>query len=131
VRSFLNEWDSGGFANPDRILQQVRDASNEDPSAKTVDYRKTFPYRHYGVYALPFLIGEIRERNSAECFNAFLIITFRRDLYEPHYANPLGRFPTVDEKMQFIRSWWGKNRSKFERLGELRARTDAQLDPAR
>jgi hypothetical protein len=126
--NFLEEWDSGGFLHPDTKLRAIRNADAEVPEASTVNYETTFPYRRYGVYALPFLIGEIRRTNSAQCFNAFLIITFHRDLYVRHYRDPRHLYPTVEGKMDFIRAWWRDNGRKFDQLGSLPAAIQSAVE---
>lgn len=50
VRSFLKEWDAGVFTNLEETLRKIRDDNNEDVTVEKVDYKKTFPYRRYGVY---------------------------------------------------------------------------------
>jgi hypothetical protein len=125
IDGFLEEWDAGSYSKLEARLRGIRDEGNEEPDSQTVDYRKTFPYRRYGVYALPFLLNEIRDHNSAECFNAFLIITFHRDLYVTHHENPRQVYPTIADKMNFIRAWWRENQQKFSQLGELTAKIQA------
>jgi hypothetical protein len=128
IEGFLKEWDSGVFERLEAKLRAIRKESNEEQNPVKVDYRKTFPYRLYGVYALPILIKEIRDNNSAECFNAFLIITFHRELYSSHYANPRQFYPTISDKMSFIQAWWRENRNKFSELGKLSDSIQASID---
>jgi hypothetical protein len=128
INRFVREWDAGVFTNLDKTLARIRDESKEDVRAEKVDFKKTFPYRQYGVFAIPFLINEIRSRNSGECFNAFLIITFERDLYVSHYENPRHLYATQNEKMDFIRNWWKNNRDKFSQLGELPNKIEGQIN---
>ncbi len=131
IDGFLNEWETGTFANPDARLHDVRKASAEVPGSVPLDFKRTFPYRRYGVYALPLLIAEIRRTNSAECFSAFLIITFQRDLHLTHYQNPHNVWPTVDEKMDHIRAWWRDNAKKFDQLGTLPEKIQAAIGSSR
>jgi hypothetical protein len=129
IEGFLKEWDSGVFERLEPKLRAVRKANNEEQNPVRVDYRKTFPYRLYGVYAFPFLIKEIRDNNSAECFNAFLIITFHRELYSSHYENPRQFYPTISDKISFIQDWWSQNRLKFSALGTLSDNIQASIVP--
>jgi hypothetical protein len=110
-------------------LRAIRGISTEEQNPVKVDFRMTFPYRLYGVYALPFLIKEIRDNNSAECFNAFLIITFHRELYSSNYENPRQFYPTISGKMSFIQAWWSQNRFKFSELGILSDTIQASIVP--
>ena len=127
IEGFLKEWDSGVFERLEPKLHAIREKSREEKNPSTVDYRETFPYRLYGVYGLPFLIKEIRITNSAECFNAFLIITFHRDLYVSHYENPQQFYPTISDKMSFIQSWWNQNKNKLSELGGLPKKIEINL----
>lgn len=122
IEEFLKEWDAGVFDRLEPKFRATRDKSNEEQNTSKLDYRKTFPYLQYGVYALPFLIKEIQANNSAECFNAFLNITFHGGLYESHYKNPMKFYPTIPEKMSFVQEWWNRNKQKFSELRKLSKR---------
>jgi hypothetical protein len=128
IEGFLKEWDSGVFERLEPKLRAIKDKGNEEQNPLYVDYRKTFPYRLYGVYTLPFLIKEIRINKSAECFNAFLIITFHRDLYVSHYQNPQQFYPTISEKMNFIQDFWNQNKNKFSELVKLSEKIETSLE---
>jgi hypothetical protein len=130
IEGFLKEWDAGSYISPESKLRAIREESKEVRDSPAIDYRKTFPYRRYGIYALPFLINEIRDNNSAECFSAFLIITFHRDLYASHYDDPRKLYPTTSDKMSFIRTWWRENKQKLTQLRDLsdKIRTLADSD---
>lgn len=109
--SFLMEWDSGLFMEPEREFNH--------PAALYKDYR------HFGVFSLPYLLKQFPTKEKD---TLLLFLEFARDK-ELHrkIKDSNENLPGPDKQIEIIRDWWAGNRHKFNELHPLYERIDAAI----
>jgi hypothetical protein len=125
IKKFIAKWDSGDYLRASELLaSEWKDPVDRGVSEK-VDPDSIMPIRRYGIYALPFIIESLKQRNSSAVFAAYLIITDESDQYAKYIENPSKMFQTQDDKLSHIKAWARKNETKFDKLGALYTRIKA------
>ena len=124
---FIAQWDSGLYLSASELLKNEWQNTTGESGAGKIDPRNLTPIRRYGVYALPFILESLNQRNSNALFAAYLVITGERDLYSQYIENPAAMFSTPDHKLSHIKQWLRTNENKFEKLGNLHNTIRAML----
>jgi len=125
IKQFISKWDSGIYPKASELLKSEWKDPVDGIAPKKVDPNSIIPIRRYGVYALPFIVESLNQRNSSALFTAYLIITGESDQYARYIKSPSAMFQTRSKKLSHIKAWAGKNETKFDKLGDLHARIKA------
>jgi len=116
---FVKDWDTGKFLNATQLLRGSWQKSHQLTTLERIHPRKLTQVRRYGVFALPFIIENIKSTNSPELFAAFLIISGDSELYAQYLESPSAHFASRDQKLSLIKSWVGENEEKMDKLKGL------------
>ena len=116
---FVDDWDSGKYLKATALLGATWTYSDEAQTHKGVDPNKLMEIRRYGVFALPFILDGLKKHNSSELFAAFLIIIGEPELYSYCIEKPSDFFPDRAQKLEYVKSWVGKNERRIEKLEGL------------
>lgn len=122
---FIAQWDSGSYLKASELLKSEWKDPVGGIAPEKVDPKSTIPIRRYGVYALPFIVESLKQRNSSAVFAAYLMITGESDQYTKYIENPSKMFQTQDDKLSHIKAWARRNETKFDKLGALYTRIKA------
>lgn len=125
---FINDWDSQKFTKATQLLRSLYQNRKEDTSAGRIDPKALADIRRFGVFAVPFIEENIRNRNSRELFAAFLIITGKSKQYANYIDNPSDRFTDRSEKLGLMKSWARDNEKKLDKLQSLHERVRELAD---
>jgi hypothetical protein len=128
IKQFLAKWDSGAFLKASELLKSEWKYPVDEITPEKVDPCSIIPMRRYGVYALPFIVESLNNRNSSELFAAYLIITGESELYSEYIESPATMFQTRDEKLSHIKVWARENETRFDKLGDLYIKIKAIAD---
>jgi hypothetical protein len=127
---FLKDWDSQKYTNATELLRSLYRNRKEDTSAGRIDPKALAEIRRFGVFAVPFIEENIRDRNSRELFAAFLIITGKSKLYADYIENPSNRFIDRGEKLNLVKSWARDSEKRVDKLQGLHERVkQLAIDP--
>jgi hypothetical protein len=116
---FIAKWDSGVYPRASELLASEWKDTVDGGMPEKVDPDSIMPIRRYGIYALPFIVESLKQRNSSEIFAAYLIITGESDQYAKYIENPSTMFQTQDDKLSHIKTWARSNETKFDKLGAI------------
>jgi hypothetical protein len=122
---FIAKWDSGAYLRASELLASEWKAPVDRGMSEKVDPHSILPIRRYGIYALPFIIESLNQRNLSAVFAAYLIITDESDQFTKYIENPSKMFQTQDDKLSHIKAWARRNETKFDKLGALYTRIKA------
>jgi hypothetical protein len=125
IEQFIAKWDSGIYLKASELLKSEWKDPVDGIAPKKVDPDSIIPIRRYGVYALPFIVESLNQRNSSAVFAANLIITGESDRYTRYIKSPSAMFRTRNEKLSYIKAWARKNETRFDKLGDLYSRIEA------
>jgi hypothetical protein len=114
---FLAAWDSGAVTNPTDSLRIARQDIDEDRPVDNFDYRGSLgEVRSCGIYALPFIVGTLKQHNSDELFAAFLAVTAQYNLYTRYCNSPRQLFASHADKIGYLKAWFKANETRIDRL---------------
>jgi hypothetical protein len=116
---FVADWASGKFLNATELLKESWSNENDSASTETVDPRRIVPILRYGVFALPFIIEQLQQRNSPILFAAFLNIAGEQELYTSFIEKPSDLLSARTEKLEFVRAWVDQNATRMDKLERL------------
>ncbi|MEK6299485.1 MAG: hypothetical protein AABO41_02090 [Acidobacteriota bacterium] len=116
---FIEEWDSKTFLRTTELLEATWTYRDEARRSEVIDPKKLLQIRRYGVFALPFIIEGLEKRDSPELLAAFLIIIGEPELYSYYLEKPTDFLPDRAQKLEYVKSWVGKNERRIEKLEGL------------
>lgn len=83
----------------------------------------------YGIYGLPEIIRSVGETNSPEVFCIFLNSSRNvRNDYTLYYESEGALWPSTKEKIEYIRTWWTRERPRYTRLDDLAGEIDKAVE---
>jgi hypothetical protein len=125
IKNFIAKWDSGAYLRANELLATEWKDPDDGTISRKIDPNSIVPIRRYGIYALPFIIESLNQRNSSAVFAAYLIITGESDQYAKYIENPSTMFQAQGDKLSHIKAWARNNETKFDKLGALHTRIKA------
>jgi hypothetical protein len=121
----VEDWASGKFHNATELLKASWTYDDDAARIGTVYPQRLDPILRYGVFALPFIIEELQQRNSPELFAAFLNVSGELDLYALYIEKPNDLLSSRTDKLWFVKAWADENANKLDKLGNLNSRIRA------
>lgn len=125
---FIQDWDSGMYLNATSLLEATWTDRNESRPSEEVDPDRLTQVRRYGVFAIPFIIERLEQRNSPELFAAFLIITGDARSYSDYLKKPAEFLPERGQKLSYVKAWADKNQRRLDQLEGLPQKIKALMN---
>jgi hypothetical protein len=125
IKKFIAKWDSGAYLRASELLASEWKDTVDGGMPEKVDPDSIMPIRRYGIYALPFILESLKQRNSSEIFAAYLMIIDEPFLYAEYIENPSKMFRTQGDKLLHIKGWARRTETKCDRLGAIHTQIKA------